>query len=88
LDADGVAVAERLALGGDESQGRAAAGRPLQVAALRGGEVVHAPTLSEVRDFHARVRAELPAAALEVADGDPALVAAFAEAPTSAGGTR
>ncbi|MGN6243915.1 MAG: nicotinate phosphoribosyltransferase [Motilibacteraceae bacterium] len=85
---DGVAVAERLALRGDGPQDGAPPGRPLQVAAVRGGEVVHAPSLAEVRDFHARVRAELPPAALEVADGDPALVASFAESPRSTGGTR
>jgi putative nicotinate phosphoribosyltransferase len=87
LDDDGVAVAERLALRGDGPD-VATSGRPLQVAALRHGEVVHAPSLAEVREFHARVRAELPAAALEVADGDPALVAAFADASSSAGGDR
>jgi nicotinate phosphoribosyltransferase len=49
--------------------------RPLQVAVIRAGEIVHRPALGEIRDHHRASRAELPAAALEIAHGEPALTA-------------
>jgi nicotinate phosphoribosyltransferase len=80
LTSDGEATAERIAL---RPHGLAAAGplggRPLSVAVMRAGDVVHAPSLAEIRSFHASVKAELPPAELSVADGHPALTATYEE---------
>lgn len=46
---------------------------PVQVPAVRGGRVVHAPTLDEVRAHCASALASLPASATVVADGEPYL---------------
>lgn len=51
-----------------ESQGRA-----LQVPVIRGGEVVHTPSLEEIRAHHRAAIAELPAEALELGAGTPAI---------------
>ena len=48
-------------------------GRPLQVPVIRNGDVLHRPTLAEVRDHHAAARAELPPDALLLEPGPPAL---------------
>jgi nicotinate phosphoribosyltransferase len=48
-------------------------GRDLQVAVIRDGEVAEAPTLDEVRAHHAMAIAELPASALALEPGEPAI---------------
>ena len=50
--------------------------RPLQVEVMRGGSVVHRPSLAEVRAHHATALAELPGRALEIAHGEAAMSAA------------
>jgi nicotinate phosphoribosyltransferase len=62
----GVAVAEVLHPWGTDAP---AACRPLQVAVMAGGEVLHRPSLDEIRAHHATVRAELPPEALLVEAG-------------------
>ena len=76
---DGVAVAETVLLRGASDPTAAPAGRPLQVAAIRGGALLHDPTLDEIRAHHVAARAELPRSALAIADGDPALSAQLLE---------
>ncbi len=49
--------------------GTPAPGRPLQVAAVRDGRIVHAPSLEEVRAFAAEQLATLPPEAASVASG-------------------
>jgi nicotinate phosphoribosyltransferase len=66
-----VAVAERLRLEPFEAGG----GRALQVAVVVDGEVRHRPSLDDVRAHHLAARGELPPAALDLADGPPALTA-------------
>jgi len=63
--ADGVLTHETFSL--DDSAGN------VQVAAVRGGEVVHRPTLTEVREHAAEAIGTLPESALDVAAGDPYL---------------
>jgi nicotinate phosphoribosyltransferase len=75
LDADGRATREVVTLDGAEPPGPRAARRSLQVDVMRRGSVVHRPSLDEVRAHHAAIRAELPANALEIAHGEPALTA-------------
>jgi nicotinate phosphoribosyltransferase len=65
---DGVAVAELLHPWGSDTP---AAARPLQVTVMAGGEVLHRPSLDEVRDHHAAVVAELPASARRLQPGEP-----------------
>ena len=81
LSLDGVVSGERIALqpGGlaDPSTGP---GRRLTTALVRGGEIVHDPSLAEIRTFHAAVKAELPAQELTVADGHAAIIATIEEA--------
>jgi nicotinate phosphoribosyltransferase len=48
-------------------------GRGLQVTVLRGGERLADPTLDEVRTHHARALAELPASAMSLEPGEPAI---------------
>jgi nicotinate phosphoribosyltransferase len=68
---DGVADAEILrAWGGPPPDGDA---RSLQVDVIRDGEVVHRPSLDEVRDHHRRTVAELPRDAFDLGPGEPAL---------------
>lgn len=47
--------------------------RPLHTAYVRDGEVVDAPTLAEAREHFKNSRAELPAEAMKLSAGDPAL---------------
>lgn len=67
--ADGVAVAEHL-LGWEAP---APDGRAVQVRVIDDGEVVHRPGLDEICEHHRRALAELPAEALDVTDGEPAI---------------
>jgi nicotinate phosphoribosyltransferase len=70
--------------------GRAAPGavprswRPLQVEVMRGGAVVHRPSLAEIRAHHATVMAELPGHALEIAHGEAAMSAGTSAARSAA----
>ena len=76
LSPEGVAVNERIALRPHGLGGAGALpGRTLSMAVMQGGTIVHAPSLAEVRAFHAAVKAELPPTELQVADGHPALKA-------------
>ena len=80
MSPDGVVSAERIALrpaGLDDPA--ALPGRRLTTAVIRGGEIVHDPTLAEIRSFHAAVKAELPAQELTVADGHAAFTAIIEE---------
>lgn len=67
---DGVAVAEVL---GPWERDPDRDERPLQVEALRDGEVVHRPNLAALRAHHRRALSELPPEARDVTDGGPAL---------------
>jgi nicotinate phosphoribosyltransferase len=67
LDDDGRARAERIV------QQPGTQGRPLQVPVIRDGEVVHRPSLAEIRADHAAARSELPPEALALEPGPPAL---------------
>jgi putative nicotinate phosphoribosyltransferase len=69
---EGVATRELLCVGGRAN------GRPLQVRALQDGTPAHSPSLDDIRAHHLAVRAELPAPALSVAPGAPALQAELA----------
>lgn len=53
--------------------------RPVQVPMVRGGEIVHAPSLEEIRDFTQDALATLPPEARSVAAGAPYLTARPAE---------
>ena len=74
LDEDGFACHERV-----EAEPRQPAPEPpphsrnLQVPVLRGGEVVHRPSLEEVRSHHQAARSELRAEHLSLEPGPPAL---------------
>ena len=70
LDADGFVVEERLAAGVSTDEGRA-----LQVRVMDGGDVVHRPSLDEVRAHCRAARAELRPEDRAVAPGDPVVVA-------------
>jgi nicotinate phosphoribosyltransferase len=74
---DGVATAEVLYLG-DALPDRTDE-RPLTVPLVRNGEIVHAPSIDEVRAHHRATMAELPAEALRLTPGDPALPTVLAE---------
>jgi nicotinate phosphoribosyltransferase len=77
---DGVAEAELVGpFAGDPPAGDV---RPLQVELVRDGEVVHRPSLDEVRDHHRRAVAELPASAFDLSPGEPALTTAPIPTPT------
>jgi len=71
LDGDGHATAEHLVL--DERD--VTDGRPLQVLVLDHGEIVHSPSLEEIRRHAAAARAELPDSVREVAAGPAAMLA-------------
>lgn len=62
--ADGVLVAEHYT-----TDAPPPAGEPVQVAAVRAGEIVHAPALDEVREHCSRARATLPPEALAITGG-------------------
>ncbi len=68
---DGVLTDETYTVD-DDGDGAVEAGN-VQVAAIRGGEVVHRPTLDEVREHCRRTLATLPSEVLEVAAGTPYL---------------
>ncbi len=87
VEVDGRAVAkrsaEKVSVGGRKTVRRTFEGSTVtsetfghdegevQVEAVRGGEVVHRPTLEEVREHAARARASLPKEALRLDDGAP-----------------
>ncbi|QYJ05301.1 nicotinate phosphoribosyltransferase [Nocardioides panacisoli] len=71
-DADGVLAAERFDRSGTGVPDGAA---PVQVRLVRRGEVVHAPTPDEVREFTRSALATLPPDARSVAHGAPYLIA-------------
>ena len=73
LASNGNAMRECLVLRHVPDEHEAFPGRHLQVKAVRSGEVVHTPTLDEVRAHHLAARAELPHHALAVTNGTPAL---------------
>jgi putative nicotinate phosphoribosyltransferase len=58
-------------------------GRPLQVAAVRGGKVLHRPSVEEIRAFAAEQLATLPPEATSVAAGPPHLSVSLS--PTTEG---
>jgi putative nicotinate phosphoribosyltransferase len=58
-------------------------GRPLQVAAVRGGKVLHRPSVEEIRAFAAEQLATLPPEATSVAAGPPHL--SVSVSPTTEG---
>ncbi len=72
---DGQARREAVTLDGAELAPSGATWRRLQVEVMRGGEIVHQPSLEQIREHHRISRAELPAAALEIAHGEPTLTA-------------
>jgi nicotinate phosphoribosyltransferase len=57
--------------------------RPLQVDVVRDGEVVHQPTLAEVRDHHRLAVSELPPSAFCLDPGGPAVPTVHEEIPTT-----
>ncbi|MCR1783156.1 nicotinate phosphoribosyltransferase [Nocardioides carbamazepini] len=76
-DAAGTLRAEWLT--GQDAPPPAPGARPVQVALVRAGEVVHRPTLTEVRDFAAATLATLPADARTVAAGPAYLTTTLRE---------
>ena len=79
--ADGVATGERIALRSHGlDSGPPVNGRVLTTRLMRGGEIVHSPTLAEIRAFHATAMAELPFQEQTVADGHAAFHATLEEA--------
>jgi putative nicotinate phosphoribosyltransferase len=82
LSPDGVVAAERIALQpGGPDDGGSRPGRRLTTPVMRAGEIIHAPSLAEIRTFHTAVKAELPAQELSVAGGHAAVIATVEEAP-------
>ena len=73
LDDDGFAVAEVLTT--SDGGPRMEPGRPLQVRVIDRGEIVHRPTLDDIRKHHAAARAELRPEWLLPDAGAPALTA-------------
>jgi nicotinate phosphoribosyltransferase len=69
LDGDGRATAEHIVT----EPGPHPGARALQVPVVRGGEVVHRPSLADVRAHHLAARAELPPDAFSLEAGPPAL---------------
>ncbi len=53
--------------------------RPLMVPLMRGGDVVHEASLDDARKRHAESRVELPAAAVQLSRGEPAIPTVFVE---------
>ena len=68
LDDDGHATQERIVLRSSPDPDEPFPGRVLTIPVMRGGVVVHDPTLEQVRAFHEQAMSELPPTALEVAD--------------------
>ncbi|WP_373309927.1 nicotinate phosphoribosyltransferase [Cellulomonas chitinilytica] len=75
LDHDGYATQEVVVVRHLPGAPEAGLGRALQVAVVRGGHVVHEPTLDEIRAHHRGAKAELTALDLSLAPGAPRLVA-------------
>jgi nicotinate phosphoribosyltransferase len=75
LDAGGQAVAEEVVVLLEADDGQAGPGRSLQVAAMRDGEVVHRPTLEQMRAHHRAVLGELTDEDLDLSPGTPRLFA-------------
>lgn len=75
-DDAGVLVAESWTTGDTPPEGR-----PVQVAAVRDGVVVHSPSLEEVRDHCAAALATLPPEALAITGGNAYLKAQPADQP-------
>jgi nicotinate phosphoribosyltransferase len=67
LGPDGMAYEERIVTTASEG------GRPLQVPVVRDGEVLHRPSLDEMRAHHIAARAELPVEGVLLEPGGPAL---------------
>uniref|UniRef100_UPI0027DBC88C nicotinate phosphoribosyltransferase n=2 Tax=Nocardioides simplex TaxID=2045 RepID=UPI0027DBC88C len=84
-DAGGTLVAEWFT--GQDAPPPGPGARPVQVALVRAGEVVHRPTLAEVRDFAAATLATLPAEARTVAAG-PAYLTTMLREETAMDTTR
>jgi nicotinate phosphoribosyltransferase len=77
-DDQGMLTREAFAVGTTEVPGR-----PIQVAAIRGGRIVHQPSIEEIRAFAAEQLATLPAEATAVAAGPPYLTVTVS--PTTEG---
>lgn len=78
VDADGTLRSETHALDGDRPAGPA---QPAQVSLVERGRVVHGVPLDDVRAHAARSLASLPPGALDLADGESALVPTLATTP-------
>ncbi|GAA4099814.1 nicotinate phosphoribosyltransferase [Nocardioides kongjuensis] len=78
-DDNGTLVAEWFT--GQDAPAPGPGARPVQVALVRAGEVVHRPTLAEVRSFAARTLATLPADARTVAAGPAYLTTSLRDEP-------
>jgi len=77
---DGVAVAEVIAAGAAADTFEPAEGdRPLLVPLVRGGDVVGREPLETARSRHSELRAQLPAEALRLQPGGPAIETVFIE---------
>ncbi len=85
FDEQGLAVAEHIDVATSSIPDSA---RPLQVPVMREGEPVGRFTLEEARAHHRLAMAELPAAALELSPGDPALVLSGPWAPDASANSR
>ncbi|WP_254716807.1 nicotinate phosphoribosyltransferase [Actinomadura sp. WMMB 499] len=77
LDAHGTAYAETITVGEPAPGPR---DRVLQVPLVRDGEIVGREPLRDARDRHARAVAELPAPAVQLSRGEPALPTEFVDA--------
>ncbi len=75
LDSDGVAAAEVVGTGAAPSADDQH--RPLLVPLVRGGDIVGREPLDDARERHVRSRAELPATALQLSRGEPAIPTIF-----------
>jgi nicotinate phosphoribosyltransferase len=70
IGGDGVAEAELVGTGTPPVDGH---GRSLLVQYVSKGEVVHRPSLEEIREHHLRSRGELPVWATQLSRGEPAI---------------
>lgn len=77
LDNQGHAHREVIVLRHVPDAREAFPGRVLTTPVMRGGLIIHQPTLDEIRTFHAQAKAELAPGALEIADSSlgPTLIA-------------
>ena len=76
-DAHGVATTEVVRATSQSQVPDDGGGRPLLTPLVRGGEIVGREPLDAARERHARARAELPAAALRLQAGGPAIDTVF-----------